>query len=83
MHHCSWFAINAHCCHCPTQSIPIREAQQAEMALLSGNAAAAEHILLQAGLHFRAIMLHVTLYQWEQVHNPQLIKSQVQLMLLI
>ena len=50
----------------PLQNIPVREARQAEMALLSGNAGAAEHQLLQAGLHFRAVMLHVALHNWER-----------------
>ncbi|XP_018019947.1 intraflagellar transport protein 80 homolog [Hyalella azteca] len=48
------------------KSIPVKEAQVAEMAQLSGDTAAAEHQLLQAGLQFRAIMLHVTLHNWER-----------------
>uniref|UniRef100_A0A2C9JF99 Uncharacterized protein n=1 Tax=Biomphalaria glabrata TaxID=6526 RepID=A0A2C9JF99_BIOGL len=48
------------------KDIPVKEARNAEMALLCGNHQDAEAILLQAGLIFRAIMLNVQLYNWDR-----------------
>ncbi|KAH3805338.1 hypothetical protein DPMN_133639 [Dreissena polymorpha] len=44
------------------KDIPVKDARNAEMALLCGNPQDAEAILLQAGLTFRAIMLNIQLY---------------------
>ncbi|CAL4111796.1 unnamed protein product, partial [Meganyctiphanes norvegica] len=46
--------------------IPVKEARAAEMALLGGHTSDAEAILLQAGLHFRAIMLNINAYNFER-----------------
>lgn len=43
----------------------MKEARNAEMLLLSGNQQDAEGILLQSGLYFRAIMMNITLYNWD------------------
>ena len=48
------------------KDIPVKEARNAEMALLSGNTQGAESILLQANLIFRAIMLNIQLYNWDR-----------------
>ncbi|ESP00252.1 hypothetical protein LOTGIDRAFT_225973 [Lottia gigantea] len=48
------------------KDIPIKEARNAEMALLCGNPSDAEAILLQANLIFRAIMLNIQLYNWDR-----------------
>ncbi|XP_005092728.1 intraflagellar transport protein 80 homolog [Aplysia californica] len=48
------------------KDIPVKEARNAEMALLCGNQQDAEAILLQATLTFRAIMLNVQLYNWDR-----------------
>jgi len=48
------------------KDIPVKEARNAEMALLCGNHQDAEAILLQAALTFRAIMLNVQLYNWDR-----------------
>ncbi|BFZ00478.1 hypothetical protein BsWGS_03517 [Bradybaena similaris] len=48
------------------KEIPVKEARNAEMALLYGNQQDAEAILLQAGLIFRAIMLNIQLYNWDR-----------------
>ncbi|RXG60139.1 Intraflagellar transport protein 80-like protein [Armadillidium vulgare] len=48
------------------KEIPVKEAQQAEMALLGGHIGDAESILLQAGLYFRAIILNINTYQFER-----------------
>ncbi|PVD18640.1 hypothetical protein C0Q70_21190 [Pomacea canaliculata] len=48
------------------KDIPVKEARNAEMALLCGNHADAEALLLQAGLVFRAIMLNIQLYNWDR-----------------
>lgn len=48
------------------KEIPVKEARNAEMALLCGNQQDAEAILLQAGLIFRAIMLNIQLYNWDR-----------------
>ncbi|XP_064614881.1 intraflagellar transport protein 80 homolog [Liolophura sinensis] len=48
------------------KEIPVKEARNAEMALLCGNPLDAEAILLQAGLVFRAILLNVQLYNWDR-----------------
>ena len=44
----------------------MKDARNAEMALLCGSPQDAEAILLQAGLTFRAIMLNVQLYNWDR-----------------
>lgn len=49
------------------KDIPVKEARNAEMALLCGNPMDAEAILLQAGLMFRAILLNVQLYNWDRL----------------
>ena len=48
------------------KDIPVKEARNAEMALLCGNYTDAEAILLQAGLVFRAVMLNIQLYNWDR-----------------
>ncbi|KAL3846590.1 hypothetical protein ACJMK2_017565 [Sinanodonta woodiana] len=48
------------------KDIPVKEARNAEMALLCGNPLDAEAILLTAGLIFRAIMLNIQLYNWDR-----------------
>ncbi|XP_052215553.1 intraflagellar transport protein 80 homolog isoform X1 [Dreissena polymorpha] len=48
------------------KDIPVKDARNAEMALLCGNPQDAEAILLQAGLTFRAIMLNIQLYNWDR-----------------
>ncbi|KAK3095326.1 hypothetical protein FSP39_013242, partial [Pinctada imbricata] len=48
------------------KDIPVKEARNAEMALLCGSPQDAESILLTAGLTFRAIMLNIQLYNWER-----------------
>ena len=44
----------------------MKEARNAEMALLCGSPQDAEAILLTAGLIFRAIMLNIQLYNWDR-----------------
>lgn len=48
------------------KDIPVKEARNAEMALLCGSPQDAESILLTAGLIFRAIMLNIQLYNWDR-----------------
>lgn len=48
------------------KDIPVKDARNAEMALLCGNPQDAEAILLQASLVFRAIMLNIHLYNWDR-----------------
>nr|CAD7440487.1 unnamed protein product [Timema bartmani] len=48
------------------KKIPIRAAQLAEMALLSGNVSEAENLLLQNGFVFRAIMTNLNLHNWNR-----------------
>jgi len=48
------------------KDIPVKEARNAEMALLCGSPQDAEGILLQANLTFRAIMLNIQLYHWDR-----------------
>lgn len=48
------------------KDIPVKEARNAEMALLCGSPHDAESILLTAGLIFRAIMLNIQLYNWDR-----------------
>ena len=48
------------------KDIPVKDARNAEMALLCGNPHDAEAILLQAGLIFRAILLNIQLYNWDR-----------------
>jgi intraflagellar transport protein 80 len=48
------------------KDIPLREVRAAEMALLAGNVKDAEGVLLQNGLVFRAIMMHLQLFHWEK-----------------
>ncbi|XP_054283963.1 intraflagellar transport protein 80 homolog isoform X2 [Macrosteles quadrilineatus] len=48
------------------KSLPVRGAQLAEMALLGGNVADAESILLQNGLVFRAIMVNLHTHNWSR-----------------
>ncbi len=47
-------------------TLPSREARNAEMSVLTGNYQDAENILLQAGLTFRAILLNVYLHHWDR-----------------
>nr|CAD7424960.1 unnamed protein product [Timema monikensis] len=56
------------------KKIPIRAAQLAEMALLSGNVSEAENLLLQNGFVFRAIMTNLNLHNWNRQSElpPQL-----------
>jgi intraflagellar transport protein 80 len=48
------------------RELPLKEARDAEMAVLTGNYQDAENILLQAGLTFRAILLNIYLHQWDR-----------------
>eukprot|EP01063_Lacrimia_lanifica_P000259 TRINITY_DN10127_c0_g2_i1.p1 TRINITY_DN10127_c0_g2~~TRINITY_DN10127_c0_g2_i1.p1 ORF type:complete len:778 (+),score=341.25 TRINITY_DN10127_c0_g2_i1:60-2393(+) len=48
------------------QEIPVPERRAAELALFQRRIDEAEQILLQAGLHFRAIMMNIDLFNWEQ-----------------
>ena len=48
------------------KDIPAKEARNAEMALLCGQPQDAEGILLSAALTFRAIMLNVSLFNWDR-----------------
>nr|CAD7405800.1 unnamed protein product [Timema cristinae] len=52
------------------KKIPIRAAQLAEMALLSGNVSEAENLLLQNGFVFRAIMTNLNLHNWNRQVSP-------------
>ena len=47
------------------QDIPVPEGRAAELALFQRRLSEAEQILLQAGLHFRAIKMHINLFNWE------------------
>ncbi|KAF5404668.1 Intraflagellar transport protein 80 [Paragonimus heterotremus] len=49
-----------------TKKLPTKELRAAEMLLFSGEYQDAEGILLQAGLYFRAIMLHLHCYNWDR-----------------
>nr|CAD7451809.1 unnamed protein product [Timema tahoe] len=62
------------------KKIPIRAAQLAEMALLSGNVSEAENLLLQNGFVFRAIMTNLNLHKWNrQVElDPEKINEKVE-----
>lgn len=46
------------------KSLPLQPVRSAHLALLSGNVAEAESILLMNGLIFRAIMLMIATYDW-------------------
>ncbi|XP_045601736.1 intraflagellar transport protein 80 homolog [Procambarus clarkii] len=48
------------------KEIPVKEARTAEMALLGGHIGDAEALLVQSGLFFRAIMLNLTIYNFER-----------------
>ncbi|XP_014664680.1 PREDICTED: intraflagellar transport protein 80 homolog [Priapulus caudatus] len=48
------------------KELPSKEARNAEMALFGGSPQDAEGILLQGGLVFRAIMMHINLYSWDR-----------------
>ncbi|CAG0899667.1 unnamed protein product [Darwinula stevensoni] len=48
------------------KNIPVKEVRSAEMALLAGKTQEAENVLLQNGLLFRAIMMHIQLYNWDR-----------------
>lgn len=48
------------------KELPSKEVRNAEMALFCGQTLDAEGILLQAGLTFRAIMLNLTLFNWDR-----------------
>ncbi|KER26913.1 hypothetical protein T265_13899, partial [Opisthorchis viverrini] len=48
------------------KGLPKKEMQTAEMLMLSGEYQDAEGVLLQAGLYFRAIMLHLNSYNWNR-----------------
>ena len=48
------------------KDLPLKEARNAEMALFCGNHQDAEGILLQAGMYFRAVMMNITLYNWDR-----------------
>ncbi|XP_071838228.1 intraflagellar transport protein 80 homolog [Apostichopus japonicus] len=48
------------------KEIPLKECRAAEMALFCGNAQDAEGMLLQASLIFRAIMMNISLYNWDR-----------------
>ena len=48
------------------KDIPAKDARNAEMALFCGQPQDAEGLLLQGGLIFRAIMLNISLYNWDR-----------------
>ena len=48
------------------QDIASPEGRAAELALFQRRLDEAEQILLQAGLHFRAIKMHINLFNWER-----------------
>ncbi|XP_072035269.1 intraflagellar transport protein 80 homolog [Amphiura filiformis] len=48
------------------KDLPLKEARNAEMALFCGNHQDAEGVLLQASMVFRAIMMNITLYNWDR-----------------
>ncbi|XP_076064271.1 intraflagellar transport protein Oseg5 [Oratosquilla oratoria] len=48
------------------KEVPLREVRNAEMAVLAGHVLDAEGIYLHAGLHFRAIMLNLSTYNFER-----------------
>ncbi|CAG0895960.1 unnamed protein product [Cyprideis torosa] len=48
------------------KGLPSKDLRSAEMYLLARNTAEAERILLQNGLIFRAIMMHLFSYRWDQ-----------------
>ncbi|CAH8609992.1 unnamed protein product [Dicrocoelium dendriticum] len=48
------------------KNLPSKEMQTAEILLLCGETQDAEGVLLQAGLYFRAIMLHLCMYNWNR-----------------
>jgi intraflagellar transport protein 80 len=47
------------------KDIPTEEGRAAELALFKRQPQLAERILLQAGLHYRAIQMAINLFQWE------------------
>jgi intraflagellar transport protein 80 len=48
------------------KEVPTAEGRQAEMALFQRRPDEAERVLLQAGLVFRAIEMHMTLHKWDR-----------------
>ena len=48
------------------KGLPLQEARNAEMAVMTGHYQDAENLLLQAGLTFRAVLLNIFLHQWER-----------------
>lgn len=48
------------------KNLPMKELQNAEMALLCGNTKEAETILLQSGLILKAIMVNVETFKWDK-----------------
>jgi len=48
------------------KDVPTAEGRQAELALFQRRPEEAERVLLQAGLAFRAIEMHMTLHNWER-----------------
>jgi len=46
--------------------IPVPEGRAAELALFQRRSEEAEQILLQAGLHYRAIRMHIKLFSWDR-----------------
>ncbi|KAA3681134.1 intraflagellar transport protein 80 [Paragonimus westermani] len=48
------------------KNLPTKEMRAAELLLFSGEYQDAEGMLLQAGLYFRAIMLHLNCYNWDR-----------------
>ena len=52
------------------KEIPTVEGRNAELALWRRCPDEAEKILVQAGLFYRAIRMHVRLYNWDRFHAP-------------
>ncbi|MBN3274091.1 IFT80 protein, partial [Polyodon spathula] len=48
------------------KDLPSKESSMAHMMLFSGNVQDAEGILLQAGLIYQAIQVHINLYNWDR-----------------
>ncbi|XP_066565455.1 intraflagellar transport protein 80 homolog isoform X1 [Amia ocellicauda] len=48
------------------KDLPSKESSMAHMLLFSGNVQEAEGVLLQAGLIYQAIQVHINLYNWDR-----------------
>lgn len=48
------------------KDLPSKESRMAHMLLFSGNMQEAETLLLQTGLVYQAIQVHIDLYKWDR-----------------